>query len=103
MFSDGARLDPWRGRGPAVGSLIWLPGDEGGEGDGGDPGDHGGVVKVVIVVRVMVLIVILGMRLFMVMVNKVMMMIVILGMMVVHGSAEETSYHRHVLDLKVNF
>ena len=42
MFSDGARLDPWRGRGPAVGSLIWLPGDEGGEGDGGDPGDHGG-------------------------------------------------------------
>ena len=42
MFSDGARLDPWRGRGPAVGSLIWLPGDEGGEGDGGHPGDHGG-------------------------------------------------------------
>ena len=25
-----------------MGSLIWLPGDEGGEGDGGDPGDHGG-------------------------------------------------------------
>ena len=25
-----------------MGSLIWLPGDEGGEGDGGHPGDHGG-------------------------------------------------------------
>ena len=49
MFSDGARLDPWRGRGPAVGSLIWLPGDEVGEGEGedgdgvdSDPGDDGG-------------------------------------------------------------
>lgn len=76
MFSDGARLDPWRGRGPAVGSLIWLPGDEGGEGDGGDPGDHGGEGDDVDSDP---------------------------GDDGGHGSAEGTSYHRHVLDLKVNF
>ena len=61
-----------------MGSLIWLPGDEGGEGDGGHPGDHGGEVGY-------------G--------GEDSDPVDDGG----HGSAEGTSYHRHVLDLKVNF